>query len=134
MSTALATALTVIAAMATVVAIVLFGRTLAGMVRTYRGGQPTHRSDNPGLRTATLLRETLLASRLKQQPVGAIVATDAGQRGGVRCEEEHPAAVKRRTTRDHHAAERVDVNLDALDEAAGAALAERAKLAAPLAL
>jgi hypothetical protein len=44
-------------------------------------------------------------------------------------EEEHPAAVKRRTTRDHHAAERVDVNLDALDEAAGAALAERAKLA-----
>ena len=75
MSSALATALTVIAAIATVVAIVLFGRTLAGMVRTYRGGQPTRRSDNPGQRTATLLRESLLASRLKQQPVGAIVAT-----------------------------------------------------------
>ena len=75
MSSALATALTVIAAIATVVAIVLFARTLAGMVRTYQGGQPTRRSDNPGQRTATLLRETLLASRLKQQPVGAIVAT-----------------------------------------------------------
>ena len=75
MSTALATALTVIAAIATVVAIVFFARTLAGMVGTYRGGQPTRRSDNPGQRTATLLRETLLASRLKQQPVGAIVAT-----------------------------------------------------------
>ncbi|MBM02246.1 MAG: Fe-S oxidoreductase, partial [Micrococcales bacterium] len=75
MSSALATALTVIAAIATVVAIVLFARTLTGMVRTYQGGQPTRRSDNPGQRTATLLRETLLASRLKQQPVGAIVAT-----------------------------------------------------------
>jgi len=57
------------------VAVVLFTRTLVGMVRTYRGGQPISRSDNPGQRTTTLLRESLLASRLKQQPVGAIVAT-----------------------------------------------------------
>jgi ferredoxin len=60
---------------ATVVAFALFTRTLIGMVRTYAGGQPISRSDNPGQRTATLLRETLLASRLKQQPVGAIVAS-----------------------------------------------------------
>jgi Fe-S oxidoreductase len=65
----------VVAVVATVVAVVLFTRTLVGMVRTYRGGQPISRSDNPGQRTTTLLRESLLASRLKQQPVGAIVAT-----------------------------------------------------------
>ncbi len=64
-----------VAVVATVVAVVLFTRTLVGMVRTYRGGQPISRSDNPGQRTTTLLRESLLASRLKQQPVGAIVAT-----------------------------------------------------------
>jgi Fe-S oxidoreductase len=74
-SSPLVIALTVVAVVATVVAVVLFTRTLVGMVRTYRGGQPISRSDNPGQRTATLLRETLLASRLKQQPVGAIVAT-----------------------------------------------------------
>ena len=75
MNSALVAALTVVTWIATVVAVTLFGRTLASMVRTYRGGQPTRRSDNPGQRTATLLRETLLASRLKQQPVGTIVAT-----------------------------------------------------------
>ncbi len=75
MSSPLVTALTVVAVVATVVAVVLFTRTLVGMVRTYRGGQPISRSDNPGQRTTTLLRESLLASRLKQQPVGAIVAT-----------------------------------------------------------
>ena len=66
MNSALVAALTVVTGIATVVAITFFGRTLASMVRTYRGGQPTRRSDNPGQRTATLLRETLLASRLKQ--------------------------------------------------------------------
>ena len=75
MSSPLTAALTVIAIIATVVAVVLFVRTLSGMVRTYRGGQPISRSDNPGQRTTTLVREALLASRLKQQPVGAIVAT-----------------------------------------------------------
>ena len=75
MESPLSAALTLIAVVATVVAVVLFVRTLTGMVRTYRGGQPLHRSDNPGQRTTTLLREVLLASRLKQQPVGAIVAT-----------------------------------------------------------
>ena len=75
MSSPLVIALTVVAVVATVVAVVLFTRTLVGMVRTYRGGQPISRSDNPGQRTTTLLRESLLASRLKQQPVGAIVAT-----------------------------------------------------------
>ena len=64
-----------IAAITTIIAVVLFTRTLAGMVRTYRGGQPIARSNDPGRRTATLLREVLLASRLKQQPVGAIVAS-----------------------------------------------------------
>ena len=64
-----------IAAITTIIAVVLFTRTLAGMVRTYRGGQPIARSNDPGQRTATLLREVLLASRLKQQPVGAIVAS-----------------------------------------------------------
>jgi len=70
----LQTTIIIVAAIATVVAFALFARTLTGMVRTYSGGQPISRSDNPGQRTGTLLRETLLASRLKQQPVGAIVA------------------------------------------------------------
>lgn len=74
MQTGVQTAIIVVAAIATIVAFAMFGRTLASMVRTYAGGQPISRSDNPGQRTTTLLRETLLASRLKQQPVGAIVA------------------------------------------------------------
>jgi len=73
--TGVQTAIIVVAAIATIVAFAMFGRTLASMVRTYAGGQPISRSDNPGQRTTTLLRETLLASRLKQQPVGAIVAS-----------------------------------------------------------
>ena len=75
MTPALQTAIALIAAIATVVAVAMFTRTLAGMVRTYRGGQPVARNDNPGQRTTTLLREVLLASRLKQRPVGAIVAS-----------------------------------------------------------
>lgn len=75
MSSTQQTLIAVVAAIGTVVAVVLFTRTLAGMVRTYRGGQPVRRSEEAGQRTATLLREVLLASRLKQQPVGAIVAT-----------------------------------------------------------
>ncbi len=75
MQTGVQTAIIVVAAIATIVAFAMFGRTLASMVRTYAGGQPISRSDNPGQRTTTLLRETLLASRLKQQPVGAIVAS-----------------------------------------------------------
>ena len=74
MQTGVQTAIIVVAAIATIVAFVMFGRTLASMVRTYAGGQPISRTNNPGQRTTTLLRETLLASRLKQQPVGAIVA------------------------------------------------------------
>lgn len=75
MPSAVQTSIIIVAAIATVVAFALFARTLVGMVRTYRGGQPISRTDNPGQRTATLLREVLLASRLKQQPVGAIVAS-----------------------------------------------------------
>ena len=75
MPSAVQTPIIIVAAIATVVAFALFARTLTGMVRTYAGGQPISRTDNPGQRTATLLRETLLASRLKQQPVGAIVAS-----------------------------------------------------------
>ena len=75
MSTALQTGLVAVAAIATVIAVVMFTRTLAGMARTYRGGQPVSRSNRPGQRTTTLLREALLASRLKQRPVGAIVAS-----------------------------------------------------------
>ena len=75
MSSELQTGIAGIAAIVTIVAVVLFTRTLAGMARTYAGGQPVSRSDNPGQRTTTLLREVLLASRLKQLPVGAIVAT-----------------------------------------------------------
>ena len=74
MQTGVQTAIIVVAAIATIVAFAMFGRTLASMVRTYAGGQPISRTNNPGQRTTTLLRETLLASRLKQQPVGAIVA------------------------------------------------------------
>jgi len=73
-SSALQTGIAGIAAIATIVAVVLFTRTLAGMARTYAGGQPVSRSNDPGQRTTTLLREVLLASRLKQQPVGAVVA------------------------------------------------------------
>jgi Fe-S oxidoreductase len=42
---------------ATVVGIVLVGRTAATMIRTLRRGRPVSRTDSPGARTATLVRE-----------------------------------------------------------------------------
>ena len=66
--------LLLIALIATVVAVGLFARTSARLVRQFRAGQPISRTDDPGRRTATLLKESLGATRLKQQPVGAIVA------------------------------------------------------------
>ena len=59
----------------TVIAVTLFVRTLSRMISTYMGGQPLRRNDRPGRRTLTLLQEALLSSRLKQQPVGALVAS-----------------------------------------------------------
>ena len=42
---------------ATVLGIVLVGRTAAAMIRTLRRGRPTSRTDRPGTRTVTLARE-----------------------------------------------------------------------------
>ncbi|CAA9314918.1 MAG: Fe-S oxidoreductase [uncultured Nocardioidaceae bacterium] len=51
----------------TAVAVVLFARTVAGMVAVVRLGQPTlGRTDDPGARTMTLVRETLGHTRMLQ--------------------------------------------------------------------
>jgi Fe-S oxidoreductase len=49
---------------ATVVGVALFARTVGMLARTVRLGQPTERSNDPGLRTRTLLREFLGHTRM----------------------------------------------------------------------
>ncbi|HET6561662.1 MAG TPA: (Fe-S)-binding protein [Marmoricola sp.] len=50
----------------TVVAVALFVRAIRAILAVLRTGQPAQRTDNPGARTATLLRETLLHTRMLQ--------------------------------------------------------------------
>jgi Fe-S oxidoreductase len=57
----------------TLVAVALFVRTVAGMVAVFRLGQPdTTRTNDRGLRTATLLREFLGHTRMSRIPVVAV--------------------------------------------------------------
>jgi len=64
----------VVALIVTVIAVGLFVRTVMAMVRQFRVGKPIARTDKPAARTLTLLKEVFLATRLKQKPVGPIVA------------------------------------------------------------
>ncbi|GAA1566912.1 heterodisulfide reductase-related iron-sulfur binding cluster [Kribbella sancticallisti] len=48
------------------VGIALFGKTIGHMVSVIKLGQPAGRTDNPGQRTATLARESLLHTRMLQ--------------------------------------------------------------------
>ena len=50
----------------TVVAVALLVRAVGKILAVLRVGQPAHRTDNPGARTATLARETLLHTRMLQ--------------------------------------------------------------------
>ena len=64
----------IVAAIVTVIAVGLFARTVVGFVRQFKVGKSINRTDKPALRTLTLLKEVFLATRLKQKPVGPIVA------------------------------------------------------------
>jgi Fe-S oxidoreductase len=58
----------------TAVGIALFARTVAQMVRTFKVGQPApRRADEPGARTATLVREFLGHTRMARLPVVAVM-------------------------------------------------------------
>ncbi|HEX5533335.1 MAG TPA: (Fe-S)-binding protein [Actinomycetales bacterium] len=61
----------VICLAATAVGVALFARTVAGFTRQYRLGQPEKRSDNPGARTVTLVREFLGHTRMAKLPLVA---------------------------------------------------------------
>jgi Fe-S oxidoreductase len=50
----------------TVVAVALLVRAVGKILAVLRTGQPAHRMDDPGARTATLVRETLLHTRMLQ--------------------------------------------------------------------
>lgn len=50
----------------TAVAVALFARTVAHMVRVIRLGQPAHRTDQPGRRVAAVVKETLGHTRMLQ--------------------------------------------------------------------
>src|SRR5919107_1200395 len=63
----------VLALAATAAGVALLGRTAAGFVSTFRLGQPDpHRTDQPALRTWTLLREFLGHTRMARLPVVAV--------------------------------------------------------------
>ena len=64
----------IVAAIVTVIAVGLFARTVVGFVRQFKVGKSINRTDKPAARTLTLLKEVFLATRLKQKPVGPIVA------------------------------------------------------------
>ena len=64
----------IVAAIVTVIAVGLFVRTVVGFVRQFKVGKSIKRTDKPAARTLTLLKEVFLATRLKQKPVGPIVA------------------------------------------------------------
>jgi hypothetical protein len=50
----------------TAVAVALFARTIAHMVRVMKLGQPAHRTDNLGRRVVTMVKETLGHTRMLQ--------------------------------------------------------------------
>ncbi|WP_299449700.1 (Fe-S)-binding protein [uncultured Serinicoccus sp.] len=57
----------VVAGLVTLAAVALFVRTLAAFVDRFRLGQPETRTDAPGLRTSTLLREVLGHTRMARK-------------------------------------------------------------------
>jgi Fe-S oxidoreductase len=65
-------AVIVICLVVSVVAISLFARTIGQIVRTVKVGQPTVRNDQPGARTATLVKEFLGHTRMARLPWVAI--------------------------------------------------------------
>ena len=62
----------VICVAVTVVAVGLLVRAVAAMVARFKLGAPASRTDNPGARTATLLREFLGHTRMSRLPVVAV--------------------------------------------------------------
>src|SRR5690606_2483565 len=63
----------VVAALVTLAAVALFVRTVAGFVTKFRLGQPERgRTDEPGARTVTLVREFLGHTRMARKPVVAV--------------------------------------------------------------
>src|SRR5690606_25885406 len=63
----------VVAALITLAAVALFVRTIAGFVTKFRLGQPVKgRTDDPGARTVTLVREFLGHTRMARKPVVAV--------------------------------------------------------------
>lgn len=68
----LKTLVIVVCLVVTVVAWSLFFRMIGQIVRTVKVGQPAVRNDQPGQRTATLLREFLGHTRMKRLPVVAL--------------------------------------------------------------
>ncbi len=62
----------VICLVVTVIAVSLFARAIAQILRTIKLGQPESRSDQPGARTVTLFREFLGHTRMSRLPVVAV--------------------------------------------------------------
>src|SRR5690606_9594069 len=62
----------VVAALVTLTAVALFVRTIVGFVAKFRLGQPVLRTDEPGTRTLTLVKEFLGHTRMARKPVVAI--------------------------------------------------------------
>ncbi|AXH96300.1 (Fe-S)-binding protein [Ornithinimicrobium avium] len=62
----------VVAGLLTLAAVALFVRTIAGFVTKFRLGQPEGRTDEPGTRTVTLVREFLGHTRMARKPVVAV--------------------------------------------------------------
>ncbi|MFK5635243.1 (Fe-S)-binding protein [Ornithinimicrobium sp. LYQ103] len=62
----------IVAALVTLAAVALFVRTIAGFVAKFGQGQPAVRTDEPGTRTVTLVREFLGHTRMARKPVVAV--------------------------------------------------------------
>ncbi|MGO0577395.1 heterodisulfide reductase-related iron-sulfur binding cluster [Ornithinimicrobium panacihumi] len=61
-----------VAALITLAAVAFFVRAIAGFVAKFKVGQPAVRTDQPGARTVTLLREFLGHTRMARKPVVAV--------------------------------------------------------------
>ena len=62
----------VVAAAVTLAAVALFVRTISGFVAKFRLGQPAVRTDDPGARSVTLVREFLGHTRMARKPAVAV--------------------------------------------------------------
>ncbi|MFK5690828.1 heterodisulfide reductase-related iron-sulfur binding cluster [Ornithinimicrobium sp. LYQ92] len=62
----------VVAALVTLAAVALFVRTVSSMVGRFRLGQPEQRTDDPGRRTTTMLREVFGHTRMARKPWVAV--------------------------------------------------------------